>query len=398
MPKDVEQHFRSAVDLGNRAEAAWNECFSSYEQQFPEQGKELLRLVAGELTPGWDADLPSFPPDAKGMATRIASGIVLQALGARLPGLIGGSADLNPSTYTELRGMGNFQNPESAVGDLQGASDGAWGYAGRNLDFGVREHGMGSILNGIAAHGGLLPFGATFLTFSDYLRPSLRLSALMGLQVVYVFTHDSIAMGEDGPTHQPVEHLASLRAIPGLTVIRPGDANEALEAWRVAVASRTRPVVLVLSRQNLPTLDRSRFAPAAGLRQGAYILAEPPQGEPRLVLLASGSEVGLIVAAGALLQAQGISVRLVSMPSWELFEAQTPEYRDSVLPPTVHARLAVEAGVTQGWHRYVGDRGAVLGLDRFGASAPGPVLMREFGFTPEHVCQRALALLEQKRS
>jgi transketolase len=255
---------------------------------------------------------------------------------------------------------------------------------------------MGAILNGLAAHGGLLPFGATFLTFSDYLRPAIRLAALMELQVVYVFTHDSIGMGEDGPTHQSVEHVASLRTIPGLTVIRPADANETAVAWRVAIETRSHPVALILTRQNVPTLDRQRFAPAEGLRRGAYILADPPLEKPRLILLASGSEVSLIVAAAEELQAKNIPVRLVSMPSWELFEAQTQEYRDSVLSPSIQARLAVEAGVSQGWHRYVGDRGAVIGVDRFGASAPGPVVMREYGFSTENVCRRALVLLEQK--
>jgi transketolase len=303
---------------------------------------------------------------------------------------------LSPSTETELKEAGNFQSPAMAVGDLQGSAGGGWSYAGRNLEFGVREHGMGAILNGLAAHGGLLPFGATFLTFSDYLRPAIRLAALMELQVVYVFTHDSIGMGEDGPTHQPVEHVASLRTIPGLTVIRPADANETVVAWRVAVETRSHPVALILTRQNVPTLDRNQLAPAEGLRQGAYILADPPREKPRLILLASGSEVGLILAAAQELQAKNIPVRLVSMPSWELFEAQTQEYRDSVLPPSIQARLAVEAGVSQGWHRYVGDRGDVISVDRFGASAPGPVVLREYGFSTENVCQRALALLEQK--
>jgi len=254
---------------------------------------------------------------------------------------------------------------------------------------------MGAILNGLAAHGGTLCFGATFLTFSDYMRPSIRLAALMGLKVVYVFTHDSIALGEDGPTHQPVEHLASLRAIPRLIVIRPGDAGETAVAWRVAIETRDRPVALVLTRQSVPTLDRKQFASEEGLRRGAYILADAPLSNPQLILIATGSEVGLIVAAGQKMQERKISVRLVSMPSWELFEAQSPEYRDSVLPPSVSARLAVEAGVSQGWHRYVGTSGDVIGVDRFGASAPGAVVMREYGFTVENVFKRAMALLER---
>jgi transketolase len=396
VPKDAEQHFRQAIDHGREAEAEWHAKFTVYEKQFPELARELRQLSNGELPQGWDATVPQFPSDAKGMATRVASGKVLNALASKLPGLIGGAADLNPSTHTELHEAGNFESSAMAVGDLQGAAGGGWSYAGRNVQFGVREHGMGAILNGLAAHGGLIPFGATFLTFSDYLRPAIRLAALMEVQVVYVFTHDSIGMGEDGPTHQSVEQVASLRAIPRLIVIRPGDANETAVAWRVAMETRDRPVALVLTRQDVPTLDRKQFVSAEGLRRGAYILAEAPQAKPRLILIASGSEVGLIVTARQKLQAQGIPVRLVSMPSWELFEAQSQAYRDAVLPPSVPARLAVEAGVTQGWQRYVGERGEVIGVDRFGASAPGPIVMRAYGFSVENVCQRALVLLERK--
>ena len=396
VPKEAEQHFRQTVEHGRKAEAEWNAKLAAYTNEFPELAHELRQLINGELPQGWEVDIPQVAADAKGMATRVASGRVLQTLKSRLAGLIGGAADLNPSTDTELKEAGNFESPEMAVGDLQGSAGGGWSYAGRNLQFGVREHGMGAILNGLAAHGGIIPFGATFLTFSDYLRPSIRLAALMDLQVVYVFTHDSIGMGEDGPTHQSVEQVASLRAIPQLIVIRPADANETAVAWRVAIETRDRPVALVLTRQNVPTLDRKQFAAAEGLRRGAYILADTPHGKPRLILIASGSEVGLIVAAGQKLQEQNIPVRLVSMPSWELFEAQSQEYRDSVLPPSAHARLAVEAGVTQGWHRYIGDRGDVIGMDRFGASAPGPIVMREFGFSVDNLCKRALALLERK--
>jgi transketolase len=398
VPEEVEQHFRRAVDRGRQAEAEWNANFSAYEKQYPELARELHQLITGELPPNWDANIPHFPADPKGLATRVASGKVMGAISPTLPGLIGGSADLNPSTHTELKDAGNFENPAMAVGDLQGSAGGGWSYAGRNLQFGVREHGMGAILNGLAAHGGTIPFGATFLTFSDYMRPSIRLAALMGVQVIYVFTHDSIGMGEDGPTHQPVEQLASLRAIPRLIVIRPGDANETTVAWRVAIETQDRPVALVLTRQSVPTLDREQFASAEGLRRGAYILADAPQAKPQLILIASGSEVGLIVATREKLQEQGLAVRLVSMPSWELFEAQSREYRDSVLPPSVRARLAVEAGVTQGWHRYVGDHGDVIGVDRFGASAPGPVVMREYGFNVDNVRARALALLEKNNA
>ncbi|HUE23147.1 MAG TPA: transketolase [Bryobacteraceae bacterium] len=397
VPIEAAEHFRRAIGRGCEAEAEWNAQFSDYEKQFPERALELRQLINKELPQGWDANIPQFPGDAKGMATRVASGKVLNVLKSKLTGLIGGSADLNPSTETELQDEGNFENPEMAVGDIQGSAGGGWTYAGRNVQFGVREHGMGAILNGLAVHGGIRPFGATFLTFSDYFRPAIRLAAMMEKPVVYVFTHDSIGMGEDGPTHQPVEQLASLRAVPRLTVIRPADANETAVAWRVAIETRDRPVALILTRQNVPTLDRKTYASAEGLRYGAYILADAPQAKPRLIMIASGSEVGLIVAAGQKLQDQGVPVRLISMASWELFDAQSEAYRDSVLPPLLHARLAVEAGVTQGWHRYVGDRGDVIGLDRFGASAPGPVVMRELGFSVENVCKRALALLDRER-
>jgi transketolase len=392
VPKEASEHFREALARGRSAEDRWNGVFSSYEKKYPELADELRRLIAGEPPPGWDADIPDFPADAKGLATRAASGKVLAAIWPKLPSLIGGSADLDPSTYTALKDAGDFESPSMTARDRQGAAGGGWGYAGRNLHFGVREHAMGSIANGISVHGGLLPYTATFLTFSDYMRPSIRLAALMGARVVFIFTHDSIGLGEDGPTHQSVEHLAALRAIPNLNVLRPGDANETAVAWRVAVETRDRPTVLVLSRQNVPTLDRGRLAPAEGLRRGAYVLADPPS--PRLVLIASGSELGLIAAAGEKLRERGIAARLVSMPSWELFDAQSREYRESVLPPELGAKLAVEAGVSQGWCKYVGERGAVLGVDRFGASAPGEVVMREYGFTVENVCRRAEALLK----
>ena len=271
--------------------------------------------------------------------------------------------------------------------------EGVWSYAGRNVYFGVREHGMGAILNGLAAHGGAVPFGATFLIFSDYMRPPMRLAAMMKLHVIYVFTHDSIALGQDGSTHQPVEQLAGLRAVPGLTVIRPGDANETAVAWRVALEAGDRPVALVLTRQNVPTLDRSQCGAADGVRQGAYVLADAPNGRPDVILIATGSEVGLIMAARQALQERKVMARVVSMPSWDLFDAQPQSYRDQVLLPAVHPRLAVEAGASQGWHRYVGDRGDVLGVDRYGASAPGDVVMREYGFTADNVCKRAMALL-----
>jgi transketolase len=332
------------------------------------------------------------------MATRVASGKVLSAISPKLPTLIGGSADLDPSTHTALKAAGDFENPHDEAGNLQGSAGGGWSYAGRNLHFGVREHAMGSIANGLAVHGGIIPFTATFFTFSDYMRPPIRLAALMEQGVIFVFTHDSIALGEDGSTHQPIEQLASLRAIPNLLVIRPCDANETAVAWHMAIETRGQPVALVLTRQDVPTLDRKQFAAAEGLRRGAYILADAPNGKPEIIIIATGSEVGLIVAARDKLQKQKISVRLVSMPSWELFDAQPSSYRDSVLPPSVRARLAVEAGATQGWCKYVGDEGDVIGVDRFGASAPGEVMMREFGLTVDNVYKHAMRLIDQKPS
>jgi transketolase len=393
IPEAAAEHFREALVQGARDEATWNASFEGYAQSFPDLAQEWKQVMAGELPGGWDEDIPVFPADAKGMATRIASGKVMNAIAPRLPALLGGSADLDPSTMTALQGFGDFEPPGVDAHDRQGSDGGGWSFSGRNLHFGVREHAMGSVLNGLAAHGGVRPFGATFLIFSDYMRPPMRLAALMGLPVIYVFTHDSIAVGEDGSTHQPVEQLATLRALPNLNVIRPADANETAVAWRVALETSAQPVTLALTRQNVPTLDRAHFASAEGLRRGAYILADAPGAKPDLILIGTGSEVALIVAAGAVLLARGVAVRIVSMPSWSLFDAQAQDYRDAVLPPAVGARLAVEAGVTQGWHRYVGPRGDVLGVERFGASAPGDVILREYGFTVDNVCARALALL-----
>jgi transketolase len=393
IPEAALAHFRAAVERGARAEAAWNASLSDYVRAHPDLAEELQGRLHAELPPGWDADIPEFDADDTGLATREASGKVINAIAPRLPALTGGSADLDPSTKTALKGLGDFNPPATEDADQQGADSAGWSYAGRNLHFGVREHAMGAMVNGLAAHGGFIPFGATFLIFSDYMRPSIRLAALMGLHVVHVFTHDSIAVGEDGPTHQPVEQLANLRAIPNIVVIRPGDANETAVAWRVALESRERPVLLVLTRQTLPTLDRSRYGAANGLRHGAYVLSDAPNGRPELILLASGSEVSLILAAAECLQQKGIAVRCVSMPSWELFEALPQSDRDAVLPPSVGARLAVELGVPQGWERYTGARGDVLGVERFGASAPAAVLLREYGFTVDNVCARAKALL-----
>jgi transketolase len=366
-----------------------------YSKAFPELAQEFQQLMRGELPKGWDSAIPSFPADAKGMATRAASGKMINAIGPKLPALIGGSADLNPSTQTLIKNAGDFQSPDYKPNDLQGATGGGWSYEGRNLHFGVREHAMGAIANGMGAHGGIIPYTGTFFVFSDYMRPPIRLAALMELGVIFVFTHDSIGVGEDGPTHQPIEHLAALRAIPGLTVIRPCDANETAMAWRVAIESRRRPIALVLTRQDVPTLDRTSYASADGLRRGAYVLMDTPGIKPDLVFIASGSEVALIVAAQQKLAEKGVGSRVVSMPSWELFDAQPQEYRDEILPSSIRARLAIEAGVTQGWHKYVGEKGVVIGLDHFGASAPAKVLFEKFGYSVENVVARALSLLEK---
>jgi transketolase len=397
IPEAARAHFLETAARGAQSEAQWQNQFSAYETQFPALALELKQLIQGTsaaLPASWNNYIPQFPADTKGMATRVASGKIMNAIAPHLPALIGGSADLDPSTHTALIGLGDFQPTGLDESDRQGSDSGGWLPAGRNLHFGVREHAMGAIINGMAAHGGTLPFGSTFFIFSDYMRPAIRLAALMHLHVIYVFTHDSIAVGEDGATHQPVEQLASLRSVPNLLAIRPADANETAVAWCVAIETHNQPVALVLTRQNVPTLDRAQFAAADGLRRGAYLLAEAANGKPDMILIASGSEVALIVAAQQQLLAQNIQARIVSMPSWELFEQQSQQYRDAVLPPTLSRRLAVEAGVTQGWHRYVGDHGDVLGIEHFGASAKGGVLMREYGFTVENVCKRAIAILE----
>lgn len=395
IPEEALNHFREAVKNGKKLETEWGNNFSKYKKNYPELATEFLNLIEGKLPAKWDATIPEFPADKKGMATRVASGKIMQELNKSLKGFIGGSADLNTSTHTELKDAGNFENPSMAVGDLQGAAKGVWSYAGKNLQFGVREHAMASVCNGMAAHGGIIPFCATFLIFSDYMRPAIRLASLMELNVIYVFTHDSIALGEDGPTHQPIEHLAALRAIPNLIVIRPSDANETAAAWCVAIQSKKDPVALILSRQDLPTLDRSKFASAEQLRLGAYILLDSTNENPDLILIATGSEVGLIVEAQEKLIKQNISVRLVSMPSWELFEKQSVEYKQSVLPSSVKNKLAVEAGVSQGWYRYVGDNGEIIAIDTFGASAPGDIVMKKFGFTADNICEHALSLIKK---
>jgi len=395
IPQEAEGHFRAAIGSGQKAEASWQEHFNSYREKFPDLAKEFEQVMSGALPANWQGSIPVFPADPKGLATRAASGKIIAGIATALPTLIGGSADLNPSTFTVLPKLGDFESPERKFSVKQGSVGGEWNYAGRNIHFGVREHAMGAAINGMAAHGGLIPLGSTFLIFSDYIRPSMRLAALMQLGVIYVFTHDSIGVGEDGPTHQPVEQLAALRAIPRLIVIRPGDANETSVAWQIAIESRSCPVALVLSRQNVPTLDRSQYADADGLRRGAYVLAEAATRKPDLVLIGTGSELSLVVAARERLARQSIHARVVSMPSWELFDQQPKDYRETIFPKSVPARLAVEAALPMGWHRYVGDHGDVIGIERFGASAPGNVVMEKLGFTVDHVVERATALLRK---
>ncbi len=386
IPEDALRHLRSSVERGQAAEAAWRKRFEAYRSAHPDLAAEFERVMAGELPKGWDADIPTFTTADKPLATRSAGGKVINAIAARVPELIGGSADLNPSTDTALKGAGDFQSPTRQVSDRQGAVGGEWGYSGRNIHFGVREHAMAAISSGIALHGGLIPFSATFFTFADYMRPSIRLASIMKLHSIFVFTHDSIGVGEDGPTHQPVEQAASLRAIPRLVVIRPGDANETASAWRVAM-TRKGPVALLLTRQALPVL-----AGTDDVAYGGYVLADS-EGPPDVILIATGSELHVAVDARLLLAGRGVKARVVSLPSWELFEAQPQAYRDSVLPPTVLARVAVEAGVPQGWDRYVGPFGAVVGVEgRFGASAPVKVVMEAYGFTPGNVAEKALAV------
>lgn len=395
IPEDVRAHFRSAVDRGKMLEQEWGRRLGAYQVAFPSLASELTRRLAGSLPHGWDAGLPAFAGDSKGQATRKASEATLQALATKLPELVGGSADLEESTYTTLKGEGDFEPSSLSSAGAQGAAGGAWSFAGRNIHFGVREHGMGAIVNGLAYHGGFIPYGSTFLSFLDYMRAPVRLSALARLGAIWVYTHDSIALGEDGPTHQPVEHFIGLRAIPDLLFIRPADANETVWAWRVAIQNRHRPTALALTRQAVPTLDRTVYASAEGLMHGAYILNARSEASraPDIILIATGSEVQLIVEAEARLSAAGVKVRLVSMPCWELFEEQTPEYRESVLPSSVTARLAIEAGRSLGWERWVGASGSILALDRYGASAPGEVVMKELGFTADRVVRAGAALL-----
>ena len=385
IPDGVYEHFRQGVGAqGKVRRDAWFTRIKGYKAKYPELADQLYRMQHRQLPEGWDKDLPAFPADAKGLATRVSSGQVLNALGKRVPWLMGGSADLAPSAKTRLTFEG--------AGDVSAETPG-----GRNLHFGIREHAMAAILNGMALVK-VRAYGSGFLIFSDYARGGIRLGAIMELPVIHIFTHDSIAVGEDGPTHQPVEHLASLRAMPGLIVLRPADANEVVEAWRVIMNSHHKPVALLLTRQDVPTLDRNKYAPASGLAQGAYVLADSQDGQqPDVILIGTGSEVSLCVAAYEQLRLEGVKARIVSMPSWELFEHQDQAYRDRVLPPAVKARVAVEQASTFGWAHYVGTTGTVIGMTTFGASAPLKELQKEFGFTKERIVEAAMQQLRQAR-
>ncbi|HEY6805756.1 MAG TPA: transketolase [Pyrinomonadaceae bacterium] len=382
IPDEALAHFRSAIERGAQQETDWQALVDKYKTDNPEDGATFDEMMSGELPSGWEDHLPTFA-DAKPIATRVASGEVINALAPVMPMLIGGSADLGVSNNTDIKDGGSFE---------------ADSYNGRIFHFGVREHAMGAALTGISLNGGLIPYGGTFMTFSDYMRPAIRLAALSEVQVVYIFTHDSIGLGEDGPTHQPIEHLAALRAIPHLFVIRPADPAEVSEAWRIAILRRKAPTALALTRQKVDIIDRQKFAPASGVRKGAYVLAEATGEDgksitPRLIMIATGSEVSLAMQAREQLQGEGVPTRVVSIPCWELFEEQTAEYREEVFPAAVTARVSVEAGVPQGWDRYVGPKGAMVALDRFGSSAPGDIALKELGFNVENVVKTAKSVL-----
>ena len=379
VPQDALSYFRTAVEKGRQEEETWNDLFTSYGKEYPDLAKQWEDFHNGQWPKDWEDAVPNFQPEDGPIATRAASGKVLEAIAPKLPSLLGGSADLAPSTKTFIKELGVIKKD----------------HCGKNIHFGIREHAMGGILNGMALSQALVPYGATFLVFSDYMRPSIRLAALMKLHVVYVFTHDSVAVGEDGPTHQPIEHVASLRIIPNLLVIRPADATETACAWRLALKHKAGPTALILTRQKLPIIDRTTFASSQGLLRGAYVLADAPDGQPQALLLASGSEVHLALAAYELLAKEGIATRVVSMPSWEIFETQDEDYRNEILPPAVKARVAVEAGVPMGWDRYVGPHGRVIGLDHFGASAPGGTVLEKFGFTAQTVVDAAKEVLKK---
>lgn len=392
--EDVSKLFRTALSRGKKSEKQWQDTLNTCRQKENVLAAEFERSIKGDLPDNWESALSEFPNGSKDVATRKAGEIVMQAIASKVPELMGGSADLNPSTFTWLKGMGDFQSPVLSQEGLHGMVGGSWDYTGRNIHFGIREHAMGSITVGMALHGGIIPYTATFLTFADYMRPPMRLAALMGLRAIFVFTHDSIGVGEDGPTHQPVEQIMNLRQVPNMTVIRPADANETLEAWEIAISNTSGPTTLIFSRQNLPVLDRSVCGAASGVRRGGYVLWESAP-NPELILIATGSEVSLTLTASRKLAENGTKVRVVSLPSWEIFDRQTQEYRDSVLPPAITARIAVEAGIKLGWEHYVGLQGMIIGMETFGASAPGPVLYEKFGFTVEKIVATAKELLHR---
>ena len=394
IPDDALAFFRNSLVRGREREAQWEKDFSIYRDEFPDLAAEFMRIMEGRLPEGWESQLPSYPDGTKDTATRKTSENVMQALASSLPELMGGSADLNPSTFTWLKGYGDFQRPDAAEEGIQGAVGGAWGYGGRNIHFGVREHAMGAVAVGMAIHGGFIPYTATFLTFSDYMRPPIRLAALMGLRIIFVFTHDSIGLGEDGPTHQPIEQIMNLRAVPNLTVIRPADANETVEAWKAALLNQAGPTALIFTRQNLPVLNRAELAPAGGLQRGGYTLWDSSSDKPDMLLIGTGSEVLIALEAAKKLSSEGYRVRVISLPSWKIFDKQPAAYRDHVLPPDVRARIAVEAGIKLGWEHYVGLDGTVIGMETFGASAPAKVLYEKFGITAEHVIRAAKALMK----
>lgn len=391
LPEDAVNFFRKIGEKGGKTQAEWGKKLDAYKKEFPNEAAQLEQMISGKLPENWGADLPKWKPEDKPIATRAAGGQAMNALAKHIPNIVGGSADLNPSTNTALKGLGDFQPPESGGPAAQGAVGGVWGYAGHNVAFGVREHAMGAAVNGMAAHGGILPFSATFLVFSDYMKPSIRLGALSQLKAFYVFTHDSIGVGEDGPTHEPVEQIAGLRAIPGLNVMRPADATETAECWAAAI-QHNGPTLFALTRQNVPHLSRSR-AKNIEVSKGAYILAEPEGGAPEVILIGTGSEVSLCMKAQEKLQGYGIKARVVSMPSWYLFEKQDEGYRESILPKSIKRRVTVEAGATYGWERWAGCEGTIIGIDHYGASAPGAEIMKNFGFTAEHVTSAALRLM-----
>ena len=393
IPDDARKLFRKALSRGKKFENKWQEDLNDFEKTQSSVAAEFQRVLSGELPADWEAALIEFPTGSKDIATRKASETVMQAIAAKIPEFAGGSADLNPSTFTWLKGMGDFQSPATTAEGIHGMVGGPWSYAGRNIHFGVREHAMGAIAVGMALHGGIIPYTATFLPFADYMRPPMRLAALMGLRTIFVFTHDSIGVGEDGPTHQPIEQIMNLRQVPNMTVIRPADANETMEAWRLALTNTQGPTTLVFSRQNLPVFDRSACNAASGTRRGGYILWES-SANPLLILIATGSEVSMTLAAARKLAADGINVRVVSLPSWEIFDHQPQEYRNSILPPAITARISIEAGIKLGWEHYVGLSGKIIGMDTFGASAPGPVLYEKFGFTELKIIEAAKSMLK----